>query len=146
MALAKRTSGRFPYVTSGAFDGIYGKTLAMLWREFEASEMVAARAATAASDQPGRQLTHLGFTVSTPRVDGDGAVWFSASNPHGFPALYRLRAGRLERVVDRYGGSGLTIGRDVVLFDSAGACPRRRALERSLRGRPRAQVGSATDA
>ena len=46
MALAKRTSGRFPYFTSGAFDGIYGKTLAMLWREFEASEMVAARAAT----------------------------------------------------------------------------------------------------
>jgi hypothetical protein len=117
VALAKRTSGRFPYLTSGAFDDIYGKTLEMLWREFNAQEMVAARAATAASDTPGTQLTHLGFTVSTPRVDTDGAVWFSASNPHGFPAIYRLRAGRLERVVDRYGGSGLTVGRDVVVFD-----------------------------
>jgi hypothetical protein len=119
MALAKRTSGRFPYFTSGAFDGIYGKTLSMLWREFEASETVAARAATAADAAVGSRLTHLGFTVSTPRVDGDGTTWFSASNPHGFPALYRLRAGRLERVVDRYGGSGLTVGHDVVLFDQA---------------------------
>jgi hypothetical protein len=117
MALAKRTSGRFPYFTSGAFDGVYGKTLPTLWREFEASEMVAARAVRAADAAPGSRLTHLGFTVTTPRVDSDGAIWFSASNPHGFPALYRLRAGRLERVVDRYGGSGLTVGHDIVLFD-----------------------------
>ncbi len=116
VALAKRTSGRFPYFTAGAFDRVYGKTLALLWREFEAAEIAAARAATVGAP-PARQLTHLGFSVSTPRVDSDGAIWFSALNPHGFPAIYRLRAGRVQRVVDRYGGSGLTVGHDAVLFE-----------------------------
>lgn len=120
VTLARRTSGRFPYLTSGAFEGVYGKSLGMLWREFEAAAMEATRRAAggAARDAPTpAQLTHLGFTVRTPRVDSDGTVWFSAMNPHGFPAIYRLRAGHLERVVDRYGGSGLTIGRDAVVFD-----------------------------
>ena len=146
MALAKRTSGRFPYVTSGAFDGVYGKTLAMLWREFEASEMVSARAGTTAGAPTASRLTHLGFSVSTPRVDSDGAIWFSASNPHGFPALYRLRAGRLERVVDRYGGSGLTVGRDVVLFDQLELVRGAGLSSDHLRSGPRAYLGSAADA
>ena len=97
---------------------------------------VAARAATAADAAPGSRLTHLGFTVSTPRVDGDGAIWFSASSPHGFPGLYRLRAGRLERVVNRYGGGGPRRPRCRRLRP-AGVRPRRRPLEQSLRVRAR---------
>jgi hypothetical protein len=117
-ALARRSSGRFPFLTAGAFNGVYGRTLGTLWREFEAS--VSARTAeTVRPDAVGqtKQLTHLGFGVSGPRVDADGTIWFSAADPHGFPALYRLQDGRLQRVVDRYGGSGLSTGREVILFD-----------------------------
>jgi hypothetical protein len=131
-ALADRTSGRLPYLTSGAFKGIYRKSLGELWREFEAAAMLSSASpaatlpsASAVAVRPEpvegrtpRRLTALGFHVTTPRVDGDGTIWFSASNPHGFPGLYRVVAGkRPERVAERYGGTGLTLGRDAVIFD-----------------------------
>jgi hypothetical protein len=120
-ALAERTSGRLPYLTSGAFKDIYGKSLGELWREFEAAALLSSASAVRpgpVEERISRRLTALGFEVTTPRVDRDGTIWFSASNPHGFPTLYRLVAGeRPERVAERYGGTGLTLGRDAVIFD-----------------------------
>jgi hypothetical protein len=115
--LADRTSGRL-FFTSGAFKAVYGKSLGALWREFEAAQI-------ADSARPGdrglraTELTHLGFLVSTPGVDADGTVWFTASDPDRFPALCRLRAGQSdpERVAERYGGTGLTLGANVAIFD-----------------------------
>jgi hypothetical protein len=64
-------------------------------------------------------LTRLGYFVDTPRVDADGSIWFSASDAHRFPGLYpcRLEPRRPVRVTSCYGGSSLSLGRDVVIFD-----------------------------
>ena len=107
-ALAARTAGRFPYLTSGAFRGVYGKPLGILWREFE--EWSRALATPSSSDAATR-LTRLGFTVRTPRVGADGSIWFSASDPHRFPGLYRLPPGGAAplRIASRFGGSGLSV-------------------------------------
>ena len=35
--LADRTAGRVPFITSGAFKAVYGKSLGELWKEFEAT-------------------------------------------------------------------------------------------------------------
>ena len=99
VSLAERTSGRLPYLTSGAFKAVYGKSLGQLWREFEA----------AAGHLPGRpdgcatctQITTRGFFVSTPRVDVDGSLWFTASDPRGFPGLYRRSTSGVSRPVCR---------------------------------------------
>ena len=115
--LADRTAARIPFVTSGAFKAVYGKSLGELWREFEAA---ARNAPNAPNDSnPPVPLTRLGFFVEAPRVDADGSIWFSASDAHRFPGLYRLSPGSSKpiRVTSRYGGSGLTLGQDVVVFD-----------------------------
>jgi hypothetical protein len=114
--LASRTAGRLPYLTSGAFRTVYGKPLGALWHEFKV--WVGSLTDPTATDSA-RQLTRLGFIVRTPRVASDGAVWFSASDPHRFPGLYRLArdAKTPDRIASRFAGSGLTIGSNVAVFD-----------------------------
>jgi hypothetical protein len=114
--LADRTAGRVPYLTAGAFQQVYGKSLGALWREFEAWVRASLRPP---DDDRATRLTRLGFLVETPRVDGDGAIWFSASDPRRFPGIYRLGPNdrQLQRITSRFGGTGLTVGRDIVIFD-----------------------------
>ncbi len=52
-------------------------------------------------------------------MDKDGVIWFSASDPRRFPGIYRLgpNSRHRERVAARYGGTGLTVGPDIVIFD-----------------------------
>ncbi len=126
--LADRTAARIPFITSGAFKAVYGKSLGELWREFELAAATAPHApapnAPRAPNAPcapcaPTQLTRTGYLVEAPRIDADGSIWFSASDAHRFPGLYRLPPGATEpvRVTSRYGGSGLSLGRDVVIFD-----------------------------
>ena len=91
--LADRTAARIPFITSGAFKAVYGKSLGELWREFELAAATAgdcppcvSRATVAPKYAPcAQQLTHLGYVVETPRIDSDGSVWFSAADAHRFP-------------------------------------------------------------
>ncbi len=115
-ALATRTAGRLPYLTSGAFRAVYGKSLGTLWEEF--GEWSRTLAAGVSSDYVSR-LTHRGFSVRTPRIAPDGSIWFSASDPHRFPAVYRLAPNSTEpeRIASRFGGTGLTIRGESLIFD-----------------------------
>ena len=146
LALSDETAGRL--LTSRAFTSVYGVSLGELWREFEASLSGRVRRAAPGEPRPGR-LTALGFRVAGPRVDTDGSIWFSASNPHGFPGLYSLDPhGRLRHRANRFGGSGLALGRDVVWFDQlelvrgAGLASDLYALERRTGRVRRLTVGS----
>ena len=129
--LADRTAGRVPFVTSGAFREVYGKSLGELWQEFERTT-AADRGDCPPCVSKGNRgdcppcssggtvpLTHVGYSVQTPRMDRDGSIWFSAADAHRFPGLYRLSPGAAQpiRITSRYGGSGLTLGRDMVIFD-----------------------------
>jgi WD40-like Beta Propeller Repeat len=116
--LARRTAGRAPYLTAGAFKAIYRRSLGQLWREFESEQ--ASRAADAASPAPGlRRLTTHGFGVSGPRFDRRGAIVYSLQDPHAFPSLLRLPAsgGPSERLTTRYGSGQVTVGEDALYFD-----------------------------
>ena len=124
--LADRTAARIPFITSGAFKAVYGKSLGELWREFELAAATVgdcppcvSRGTVPQIRTAAQQLTHLGYGVEAPRIDSDGSVWFSAADAHRFPGLYRLPvdASQPVRVTSRYGGSGLSLGRDVVIFD-----------------------------
>jgi hypothetical protein len=114
-ALADQTAGRFPYLTSGAFRGVYGKSLGELWSDFRREIEAGAQAAPAVGG--GRQLTRLGYNVETPREGPDGAIYFSSTDAHRFPAVFRLAPDGPAVVVTRYGGTGLSVGRDAVIFD-----------------------------
>ena len=116
-SLAHATARRVPFLASGAFANVYGERLGTLWREYEDS----IEATTGPRDDAAiTRLTHQGFSVSGPRFDryGDG-ILYSAVNPHGFPALYRidLDGGEPHQVTTRYLGSTTGPGRDRVYFD-----------------------------
>jgi hypothetical protein len=112
--LADRTAGRFPYLTSGAFRAVYGKSLGELWTDFRRE----VEGSTAADfDAPGRRLTRVGYLVNTPREGPDGALYFSATDAHRFPAVFRLTASGEAELVTRYGGNGLSPGRGGFVFD-----------------------------
>ena len=123
-ALADATARRVPYVASPAFKRVYGKSLGDLWRDYQAS-LTAAVAAPTPADPTVTRLTRHGFSVSGPRFDRyscagcPAAIVYSAVNPDGFPALYRvgLDAGVPSRLTTRYLGSTTGIGRDDVYFD-----------------------------
>ena len=67
-ALATRTAGRLPYLTSGAFRAVYGKSLGTLWEEF--GEWSRTLGAGTSGDHVTR-LTQKGFSVRyAPRRDG----------------------------------------------------------------------------
>ncbi len=117
-ALATATARRAPFLASGAFTKVYGESLGMLWREYVDS---VARATTAPPGDPAiTRLTRQGFAVSGPRFDRYGDdILYSAVNPQGFPALYRigLAGGEPHHVTTRYLGSTTGPGRDRVYFD-----------------------------
>jgi Omp85 superfamily domain/WD40-like Beta Propeller Repeat len=109
-ALAEATARRLPYTASRAFKRVYGEGLGALWREYETSVT---------------RVTHQGFSVRGPRFDRFPCascpveIVYSASNPHGFPAMYRvgLDGAPPREIAKRYQGSTTAIGRDAVYFD-----------------------------
>jgi len=114
--LADRTAGRLPFLTAGAFRRVYGKSLGRLWAEFRQSAATAAAGDTPSS---ARAITRVGFLVDGPREAPDGSIYFTATDAHRFPGIYRLTAGRSrpERVVSRYGGDHVSVTARDVLFD-----------------------------
>ena len=117
VALSERTAGRLPFLTSGAFRSVFGKPLGELWREFR--QAVAAAEPSASARAAARRLTTGGFLIDGPARAPDGAIYFTVTDPHRFPGIYRLRDGQDEpvRVTSRYGGEWLSAGSDVLLFD-----------------------------
>lgn len=113
--LADVTAGRVPFFGMGGFKKVFGRSASDLWNEFRAS-----RAALPASrtDTNARRLTHHGFTVTALRVARDGTVFYGLSNPHGFPALMRLRPGEVpSRLAWRALGGRTAVQGDWVVFD-----------------------------
>ena len=125
--LAGATAGRLPYLSAPAFKRTYGASLGDLWRDYEQRLTAAAAAAPAASpaDSAVTRLTRRAFSVSGPRFDRYACagcpvdIVYSAVNPDGFPALYRvgLDGGAPRRLATRYLGSTTGIGREEIYFD-----------------------------
>jgi hypothetical protein len=124
--LATATARRVPYTGSRAFKRVYGRSLGTLWRDYQASLETAGRAdASAAPLLVPTRVTHHGFSVRGPRFDRFACagctpdILYSASNPDGFPALYRVEAagGEPQQLATRYLGSTTGVGRDAVYFD-----------------------------
>jgi hypothetical protein len=93
-ALAEATARRLPYTGSRAFKKVYGQSLGSLWRTYETT--LSQPAAAPAPQANLTQLTHQGFSITGPRFDRfacEGCppdILYSAYNPRGFPALYRV--------------------------------------------------------
>ncbi len=123
-ALAAATARRVPYVATPAFKHIYGESLGELWRDYQ-SNLTASVAATPPPDSGVTRLTRQGFSVSGPRFDRyacagcPAGIVYSAVNPQGFPALYRvaLDGGEPRRLTTRFMGSSSGIGREQIYFD-----------------------------
>ena len=117
--LSDRTAGRLPFLTSGAFRAVYGKSLGTLWREFQDAVRGDAAADTAPAARTVERLTEIGYVVDGPREGPDGSVYFTSADAHRFPGIYRLPrgSGTPERVTSRYGGTYLSVGPRDVLFD-----------------------------
>jgi hypothetical protein len=112
--LTDETSRRIPYLGSNAFKEVFGRSLGVLWDEFEASVRAAAP-----EQKTAERLTRHGFLVSGPRFAGPGRMLYSLANPHGFPSLMELDlpSRRSRRIATRYLGTQVGLaGRDVV-FD-----------------------------
>ncbi len=122
--LAKATARRVPYLAAPAFKRVYGESLGDLWRAYQAS-LLAGAAASSAPDPTVTRLTRQGFAVSGPRFDRFSCagcqpdIVYSAINPDGFPALYRIGLDGAEprRLTTRYLGSTTGIGREQIYFD-----------------------------
>jgi len=120
--LAAATARRVPYVASPAFKKVYGQSLGSLWKDYEAS---LTESMTVSSDPPLTQLTRQGFSIIGPRFDRYSCagcpadIVYTAANPNGFPALYRvgLDGGAPRQLATRYLGSTTGIGRDEIYFD-----------------------------
>jgi Tol biopolymer transport system component len=113
--LTDATAGRLPYLGSGAFRKVYGRSLAELWEDFES---------TVAAAPPGfapsvTRLTRHGFTVREPRFGPDGRIYYSIVNPHGFPSLASVDGGggRPERIANRFLGDSVAPAASSVVFD-----------------------------
>ena len=121
-ALADATARSIPYLASRAFERVYGAPLGRLWSDYEASVTASLPPAPGGT---ATRLTHQGFSISGPRFDRfacagcPSEIFYSANNPHGFPALYRvgLDGTQPRRVIERYLGSTTGIGPDEVYFD-----------------------------
>jgi hypothetical protein len=114
VALSERTAGRLPFLTSGAFRAVYGRSLGDLWRDFRSH---VERAAVADRTERGRRLTHLGYLVDRPREDRHGRLYASAADAHDFPAIVEVTAAGASRMAERYGGTGLTFLGTAAIFD-----------------------------
>jgi hypothetical protein len=113
--LTDATAGTVPYFGSRAFRKVFKRSLGGLWDDFERD--VASRDAAAA--QTATRLTYHGFSVSGPRFDRSGTLYYSVVNPHGFPSLFALRAGASApvKIVDRYLGSATSPTGTSLVFD-----------------------------
>ena len=93
--LANRTAARIPFITSGAFKAVYGKSLGELWREFEADGRRTSPVAPPTRLTPPTQLpTHaprLHRRGSSHRCRRQHLVLCRRRAP--FSRLYRLPAG-----------------------------------------------------
>ena len=108
------TASRVPLFGPLAYREVFGKPLGALWKDFERE--VAAGAA--AADLPGpRRLTSHGFSVGTPWFAPDGRLYYSRSDPHGFPALMELADERPRQVATRAGGEQLAASANEIVFD-----------------------------
>lgn len=113
--LSDRTAGRLPYVTSGAFEGVFGVSLGQLWRDFRAEQ---AAPGPPHDDGGPERLTQHGYLTDTPRYDVDGTLVYARRDAHDFPALMRLgEDGRSERLVSRAGGHAIAPARGGLYFD-----------------------------
>ena len=110
------TSGRrLPYFGTTAFRRVFGRPLGELWADFDAEMRTsAAREAGTAT-----QVTHEGFTVTSPTFAPDGRLYYSSVNPRGFPSLMAIdRAGaEPRRVADRYLGERSGLSGTLLVFD-----------------------------
>ncbi len=114
--LADETARRLPYLGSRAFRTVYGRSLGQLWTDFEAH--TAARASHDDGAVRRERLTHHGFRVFAPAFAADGRMFYSRSDPHGFPAIYEFRPDAApRRVTARYGGQRLAVAGDRLVFD-----------------------------
>nr|MBA2305378.1 PD40 domain-containing protein [Acidobacteriota bacterium] len=113
--LADETARRIPYLGSAAYKKVFAKSLGELWGAFEAE----ARQRTLRHvESSATRLTHHGFVVSAPAYSGDGRLFYSASNPHRFPALMALRAdGSTTVVTTRVAGGRMTATASEIIFD-----------------------------
>lgn len=122
--LADATARRVPYVASPAFKRVFGESLGSLWRGYQASLEINAAVRPVAAPAVTR-LTRQGFSVTGPRFDRYACpgcpfdIVYSAVNPDGFPALYRvgLDGSAPRRIATRYLGSTTGIGRNAIYFD-----------------------------
>jgi Tol biopolymer transport system component len=113
--LTDETSRRVPYFGSPAYRKVFGRSLGKLWADYEAD--VRTRAAPTAT-LPTR-LTHHGFDVGAPRFSPDGRIYYSTTNPHGFPALMSVSPGqRPEKLADKYLGNRIAFAGRSVVFDA----------------------------
>jgi hypothetical protein len=113
--LADDTSGRLPYFGVRGFRKVFGRSLGDLWTDFEADTRRRAR------DEPTARvrLTHHGFSVRAPAFSGSGRLFYSVSNPHGFPSLMELprEGGAPRRLADRYLGNRIAAANGRLVFD-----------------------------
>jgi Tol biopolymer transport system component len=125
--LADVTAGRIPYLGSGGFKNVFGRSLGSLWDEFESYSRGRAErlrpgsppdAGGPSRPSPATRLTTHGFIVSAPAYSPDGRLFYSVSNPHGFPALMELASGGVSReVTSRVGGGRVAATRHEIVFD-----------------------------
>jgi hypothetical protein len=112
--LADATAKRLPYLGSGAYEEVFGESLGSLWSTFER----ATRSAATPHRSEATRLTSHGFFVAAPLYGANGRLFYSTSNPHGFPALRELGANGESREVTTKVGSGRfgTAG-NIIVFD-----------------------------
>jgi hypothetical protein len=117
--LAQETARRLPFFGSLAFRRVYERPLGRLWEDFAADVRSRTAVPDDGTERGGRtRLTRHGFTVTSPLFTRDGRLFYSISNPHGFPALMELTAGGESReVATRYRGDRLAEARGVLVFD-----------------------------
>lgn len=111
--LADATAGRVPYFGAGAFKDVFNAPLGQLWQDFERD---AAREANVTRSSATR-LTHHGFVVSAPAYSPEGRLFYSVSNPHGFPSLMELSRGEPRQITTRVAGGRMAAGNRAIVFD-----------------------------
>jgi hypothetical protein len=117
--LARETAGRLPFLGTRAFRDVYGAPLGTLWLACR-DKATDWRKPGASVDTPfPTRLTQHGFVVTAPVFSPDGRLFYSASNPHGFPALQELAADGTgaRKVATRFRGNRLAATRDLLVFD-----------------------------
>lgn len=115
--LADATAGKLPYFGSRAFRTVFGRSLGMLWKDFQGD--TANRLASDPDAVRATRLTSHGFIVAAPAFHSSGRLFYSVVNPHRFPALMeRPRDGSSPRqVATRYLGERIALAGNELVFD-----------------------------